>query len=106
VSPGLKASMIEDGNMENGNDLPATKRDFEEFKVEVNIPFEAFEQRIGQILHDTEARVLQAFCGFAGATNKRLDQTDWNLAICTDRLETIESRLLEVEKRLNIPPTH
>jgi hypothetical protein len=77
---------------------------FEQVRINVLTRFDVCWQRIGQALHDTEARILQAFYGFAESTNKRLDQTDWNLAMSTDRLGTIESRLLEVEKRLNIPP--
>jgi hypothetical protein len=78
---------------------------FEPVRIEVLTRFDICEQRIRQILHDTEMRILRAFCGFAESTNKRLDQTDLNLATCTERLGTIEIRLLEVEKRLNIPLT-
>jgi hypothetical protein len=98
--------------MENGNDSPATRRDLQDlrvelndFKVEVNTRFEAFEHRMDQRLHDMETRILQAFYGYAEATNKRFNQIDGNVAIFINRLGTIESRLLEVEKRLNIPPS-
>jgi hypothetical protein len=77
--------------MEGRNDFPVAKR--------------AFDAGVGQVIHDMEARILQALCGFAEATNKRFNQIDLNLAMCNDRLGTFESRLLEVEKRLNIPPT-
>jgi hypothetical protein len=103
--------MIGGGNMENGNDSPATRRDLQDlrvelsdFKVEVNTRFEAFEHRMDQRLHDMETRILQAFYGYAEATNKRLNQIDGNVAIFINRLGTVENRLLEVEKRLNIPP--
>lgn len=60
---------------------------------------------VGALLRDTETKLLQAFYGYAEATNKRFNQLDGNIAIFFNRLGTVESRLLEVEKRLNIPPT-
>jgi hypothetical protein len=61
-------------------------------------------ERIGSLIHERETRLLQAFYGLAEATNKRFDQIDGNTAIFLNRLGTVENRLLEVEKRLNIPP--
>ena len=70
---------------------------------------DAVEQRIldrvGELVHDSETRLLQAFYGFAEATNKRFNQIDGNVGIFLNRLGTLESRVLELEKRLNIPPT-
>lgn len=66
------------------------------------------ETRLGdamrETVRDSETRLLKAFYGIAESTQKRLalhDQTDGSLL---GRLETLESRLLEVEKRLNTPP--
>jgi hypothetical protein len=93
--------------MNNGSDrnAPATKGDLEDFKVEVNTRFEAFEHRMEEVIRDSETRLLQAFYGFAEATNKRFNQVDGNVAIFLNRLGTVENRLLELEKRLNIPPS-
>jgi hypothetical protein len=93
--------------MNNGSDrnAPATKGDLEDFKVEVNTQFEAFEHRMEEVIRDSETRLLQAFYGFAEATNKRFNQVDGNVAIFLNRLGTVENRLLELEKRLNIPPS-
>ena len=69
---------------------------------------DAVEQRIldrvGEMIRVSETRLLQAFYGFAEATNKRFSQLDGDVAIFINRLGTLESRILEVEKRLNIPP--
>ena len=54
---------------------------------------------------DSETHVLQAFYGFADAISKRVLQTEMNGALYLTRFATFESRLLEVEKRLNISPT-
>ena len=61
-------------------------------------------ERVGSMIHECETRLLQAFYGYAEATNKRLNQIDGNMAVFFNRLGTMENRLLEVERRLNIPP--
>jgi len=92
--------------MENGN---ATKADLRAFEARIEGRMDAQEQRILQnvaaLTHESETRLLQAFYGFAEATNKLFNQIDGNIAIFLNRLGTVESRLLEVEKRLNIPLT-
>ena len=110
--------------MATDRNAPATKGDLEDLEARLVARFEGrmdaldsrFEGRmdaqerrildqVAQLIHDSETRLLQAFYGFAEATNKRLNQVDGNTAIFLNRLGTVESRLLEVEKRLNIPPT-
>ena len=70
--------------------------------------FDAQEQRIlervSTMLHDTETRLLQAFYSFAESNAKRLNQVEGNVAIFINRLGVLENRVLELEKRLNIPP--
>src|SRR5258706_5667495 len=60
--------------------------------------------RMGQMIHDSETRLLQAFYSFAETNNKRLVQFEATDGLLLMRVTTLESRVLEVEKRLNIPP--
>ena len=93
-------------------DLDAVEQRFDErlnaFEQRIEGKLDAFGQRIldrvGELIRDSETRLLQAFYGFAEATNKRFNQIDGNVAIFINRLGTLESRILELEKRLNIPP--
>jgi len=62
------------------------------------------EEKLGRMIHDTETRILQAFYGYAEATTKHLTQIDGNMALFFGRLGSLETRMLEVEKRLHIPP--
>jgi hypothetical protein len=104
----------------NDSNAPATKGDLQVLKGEIGAELKALDQRwegkmdvreqrmldrVGSMIHDSETRLLQAFYGFAEATNKRLNQVDGNVAIFLNRLGTVEERLLNVEKRLNIPPS-
>jgi hypothetical protein len=59
-----------------------------------------------EAIRDSEARLLQAFYGFAEANHKRMAQYDATTALLMSRVSTLEERLFAVEKRLNIPPTH
>jgi hypothetical protein len=60
--------------------------------------------RMGGLIHDSETRLLQAFYSFAETNNKRLAQFEATDVLLLTRVTTLESRVLEVEKRLNIPP--
>ena len=58
-----------------------------------------------ETLRDSETKLLKAFYSFAETNPQRLTATERESAALRDRLATVESRLTEVEKRLNIPPT-
>jgi hypothetical protein len=84
--------------MENGHE-PATKADLSAVKAEIA----AVEQRLVEAMHDTETRLLRAFYGFTQSIQARFhgdDETDANFR---KRLTLVEQRLMEVEKRLNMP---
>ena len=83
------------------NEKPATKQDIEMLRSEMQHMFDNLVERMA----DTETRLLQAFYGFADSINKRVLQREMNDALYLARFGTIESRLLEVEKRLHMPPT-
>jgi hypothetical protein len=80
------------------------KRDLEDFKVEVNLRFEAFEHRMEHFLSDMEARIITSNYRLAESMQQRIKQGEGNQAAFNARLATLEERLLEVEKRLNMPP--
>ncbi len=102
---------------------PATKADLHalrtELKVELKAELGALDQRIEgrmdtleqrvtdrfrEALRDTETKLLQAFYGYAETNNKRFVQGEAATAMTVSRLTTLESRVLELEKRLNMPP--
>lgn len=79
--------------MSDNGDRPATKADLAQLKVEIQ-----------EAIHDSETRLLTAFYGWAQATQKHfadLDRADFSLR---ERLDSLENRLLSVEKRLDMPP--
>ena len=86
--------------MENG-DKPVTRQELETAlaRLRDDLKSELFER-----LHDTETKLLTAFYGFAESNNKRLQQVEGNETLLLSRVVTLESRVLELEKRLNMPP--
>jgi hypothetical protein len=85
--------------MENGSPS-ATKQDIEQLRSEMKHQYSDLVERIT----DSETRLLRAFYIFAEGNSKRLVQVEGNEAALRSRLATIEDRLMQVEKRLNMPP--
>ena len=91
----------------NPEDVPATRGDvarldekIEQLRSEMNHGYRDLSERIT----DSETRVLKAFYSYAESNQKRIDQNDSNDAATVRRVTALEGRMLEVEKRLNIPP--
>ena len=61
--------------------------------------------KVSEIVRDSETRVLKAFYGFTESSQKRMTQMELSDALLVNRFGTLENRITEVERRLNIPPT-
>jgi hypothetical protein len=104
-------------------DEPATKGDIEDLKQELKQELkEEFKQELKQELaivrsemqhmyndmvermSDIETKLLKAFYTFAESNQKRLSETERENAGLKERLSILETRMLAVEKRLNMPP--
>jgi hypothetical protein len=83
--------------MDNDRNAPATKGDLTD-------SIHGLEARVTEAIHDSETRLLKAFYMFAETNQKRLAEGETESAAIKGRLATVEQRLLEVEKRLNMPP--
>jgi hypothetical protein len=70
------------------------------FRGEMNHNYSDLVERIG----DGQTELLKAFYSYANGNNKRCAELEGNEGAFRSRLATMEDRLLEVEKRLNIPP--
>jgi len=83
---------------------PATKGDLrgavDQLRAEMNHQYNGLVERIA----DSETKLLQAFYSFAESNQQRIALVEGNTTAVIARLATLETRLLEVEKRLNMPP--
>jgi hypothetical protein len=88
--------MIEVNSMENGNQ-PATKQD-------VQTAVQEAKDELLEAMRGIETKLLQAFYGYAKSNDGRVLEVEANEAVLRTRVATLESRVMEVERRLNIPP--
>jgi hypothetical protein len=96
--------------MEIDRNAPAVKGDVEDlrgevedFRVEVNTRFQQFEHRMEQLLHDMEGRIITSTYRVAESLQARLTEEERESASLKTRMGIMETRLLEIEKRLNTP---
>ena len=83
---------------DNDRNAPATKGDVADI-------VEALREALMEALRDTETKLLNAFYGYAKTNDARLLQMEANETVIRTRMATLESRVMEVERRLNTPPT-
>lgn len=69
-------------------------------RSEMNHQYRELVERVS----DTQTEVLRAFYSFAQTNNKRVLEVEENEAALRGRVGTLEDRVLEIEKRLNLPP--
>ena len=108
------------GYMKNGNQA-ATKQDLAELEQRLTKDITSLEQRLTkgiselenrlterfqEAIHDAETRLLKAFYSYAEAAQKHFADLDQASVSFRERLGTLEGRILEIEKRLNMPPTN
>ena len=85
--------------MENG-DQPATKADIQELRAEMK----SMEDRLVEAYRDGQTELLKAFYNYASSNDERVAGTEADSVTVKKRLAILESRLTEVERRLNLPP--
>jgi hypothetical protein len=90
--------------MDNGN-APATKQDLHQAVEQLRSEMQHNYNDLAERITDGETRLLKAFYGYAESNQKRMVEVEGNEAALRSRLGTLEGRVLEVEKRLNIPPS-
>ena len=97
--------------MENGQE-PATKADLNSLRDELLEAIRgailesqrSLREEFLEAIHDTETKLLRAFYNFAETNQKRLSEVERTDLVLVERLAMMERRLIEVEKRLNMPP--
>jgi uncharacterized protein YicC (UPF0701 family) len=83
---------------------PATKGDLqggvEQLRSEMNHQYDDLKET----LRDVQTEILRAFYGYTQTTDAKLKEGEQSDIALRQRLTAVESRILEVEKRLNMPP--
>lgn len=79
---------------------PATKQDLAGLEQRMDARFDELKEAI----LDVETRILTSIYGYTETMSLRQDGAAKKAAEFEDRLMVLERRVLEVEKRLNLPP--
>ena len=99
----------ENGRYATSEDVAAVrsdlKADIAALRDELKADLRAMEERLREYVHDTETKLLRAFYTFAEANQKHLVELERSDSALRERLVSLETRVLEVEKRLNMPPS-
>ena len=100
--------MSEENALATKAGVQAVKTEVQSLRSEFKTDIEALEtravERFLEAVHDTETRVLNTFYAFAQTNDKRMTVLEDTDSKIVPLLGAIESRVLEIEKRLNIPP--
>jgi hypothetical protein len=73
---------------------------YDMLRAEMHHMHDDFVERI----NDKETKLLQAFCSYTASNQKRLAGVETEEASLKSRLSSLEDRVIELEKRLNMPP--
>jgi hypothetical protein len=94
--------------MDDDRNAPATKGDLAELEPRILARMEAAlderETRMIEAMRDGQTEILKAFYGFTETVQTRFRVQDDTEAGLKKRLTVLEERVLEVERRLNMPP--
>lgn len=82
--------------MSDNGQAPATKEDLAKLRDELL-------EVTGRLVTESETRLLEAFYGFAESNRREISDLTRSDSSLRERLDTIENRVLQIEKRLNFP---
>jgi peptidoglycan hydrolase CwlO-like protein len=86
--------------MDSDRNAPATKGDVQDLRAEVK----AMEDRLVEAFRDGQTELLKAFYNYAQSNDERVASTEAESASLKKRLAIAESRITDIERRLNWPP--
>jgi hypothetical protein len=92
-------------------DEPVTKQDLRGLEARLDGKLDAIrgemadmESRLRTAVEESETRILTAVYGYTETIGARLDASTRRFTGVEERLEIVERRVLDIEKRLNLPP--
>jgi hypothetical protein len=90
--------------MDDDRNAPATKGDVQDVRLELGADMKAMEDRLVEAFRDGQTELLKAFYSYAQSNDERVASTEADAASLKKRLAIVESRITDIERRLNWPP--
>ena len=99
------------GRMSDERNGPATKGDIQDLRAEflaeidgLRAESKSMEDRLVEAFRDGQTEMLKAFYNYTQTSGERIASTESETVSVKKRLAILESRIQEVERRLNTPP--
>jgi hypothetical protein len=89
--------------MDDSN-APVTKADLQGAIEQLRSEMQHQYDDLKETMRDVQTEILRAFYGYTQTTDAKLKESEQSDVALRQRLTAVESRVLEVEKRLNMPP--
>ena len=90
--------------MDHDRNAPATKGDVQDVKLELRAEMKAMGDRLVEAYRTGQTELLKAFYHFTQSSDERVASTEAEAASLKKRLAIVESRITDIERRLNWPP--
>jgi hypothetical protein len=90
--------------MDDDRNAPASKADLAALEIRIKADLAEREDRLTEAMRDGQTEILKAFYGFTETVQTRFKAQDDTEAGLKKRLTLVEGRLIEIEKKLNMPP--
>jgi hypothetical protein len=90
--------------MNDERSTPATRGDLLGLRGELKGDINILRDELLEAIHDSQTALLKAFYGFGETVRNRFQEQDQTEISLKRRVSTLEDRILEIEKRLNMPP--
>src|ERR1035438_3547064 len=101
--------------MSDEPNTPATKADLEQLRSDLRSEMKELGERLSsesqhafddlkETFRDGQTELLKAFYSYAQSTDLKLKDAQTSDIFLRERLDVLESRIIDVEKRLKIPP--
>jgi hypothetical protein len=90
--------------MDNDRNVPATKGDIQDVKLELGAEMKAMGDRLVAAFVNGQNELLKAFYHCAQTNDERVASTEAESASLKRRMAIAESRITDIERRLNWPP--
>ena len=87
---------------------PATKADLQSLREELHTAIRdnglQLKNELTETMRDVQTELLKAFYSFAKSTEAKLSDAEISYHLIRQRVSAAESRITDLERRLNMPP--
>jgi len=88
----------------NGPNAPATKADLQQLKESTRADMRQLKGELTETMRDVQTELVKAFYSVAKSNEAKFNDAELSDHLIRHRVSAVESRITEIERRLNMPP--